>query len=309
MTSANTANLSIEEKDPTLVGSHCKLEYCNRLDFLPFQCESCGYTFCLDHRSEAAHKCAKAGEWAARRRKENLKTQSLGINKNMQDIERCCASSNCKTIIGTSLSISVHCSSCNRYYCLKHRLKDGHDCSNQTFSTSRATAYSSIFENQAEQAKTAFSKLKAWGSAQKANVSRSLPKQRVSPTAARMIALNNLKKIAKGDDKLPPEKRVYIYVEAEAATTSSKLPNGAFFYSRDWVIGRVLDVAAKALQVQNVNNEGDEEIKKLRVFHIEKGRILDFSENVGNALTNGETIVLLRGVGPSVPDLIDLTST
>ncbi|POS87399.1 hypothetical protein EPUL_000655 [Erysiphe pulchra] len=306
MTSRTTAKSNINEKDPTLIGTHCQLEYCNRLDFLPFKCESCGYTFCLDHRSETAHKCSKAGEWAARRREENLKTQSLGINKNMQDVERCCASSTCKTIIGTSLSISVHCTSCNRYYCLKHRLKDEHDCSSQTVIKSRAAAYSSIFENQTEQAKTAFSKLKAWGSAQKASVSRSLPKQRASPTAARMIAINNLKKTAKGDDKLPSEKRVYIYVEAEAATTFSKLPSGAFFYSRDWVIGRVLDAAAKALQVQNVNNEGDEEIKKLRVFHVEKGRILDFSEKVGSVLTNGETIVLLRGVGPSVPDLIDL---
>ncbi|RKF61118.1 AN1-type zinc finger protein 1 [Erysiphe neolycopersici] len=309
MTSTITAKSSTDEIDPTLIGTHCQLEYCNRLDFLPFHCESCRHTFCLDHRSETAHKCSKAGEWAARRREENLKTQSLGIKKNMQDVERCCASSICKTIIGTSLSISVHCASCNQYYCLKHRLKDEHDCSNQKVSTSRATAYSSIFGNQTEQAKTAFSKLKAWGSAQKANVNRSLPKQRVSPTAARMIVINNLKKTAKGDDKLPSEKRVYLHVEAESATTCSKLPSGAFFYSTDWVIGRVLDAAAKALQVQNVNNEGDKEKMKLRVFHIEKGRILDFSEKVGSVLTNGDTIVLLRGVGPSVIDLIDLTST
>ncbi|KHJ33105.1 putative an1-like zinc finger [Erysiphe necator] len=309
MTSTLTSKLSADEKDPTLIGAHCQLKFCSRLDFLPFQCESCGYTFCLDHRSETAHQCTRAGEWAARRREENLKSQPLGIQKNMQEMERYCASSNCKTIIGTSLSISVHCTSCNQSYCLKHRLKDKHDCCNLTVASLSFTSNPSVLEQQLDQAKTALSKLKAWGSAQRANVSRSIPKIRPSPTTARIITANNLKKIAKGDDKLPPEKRVYVQVEAEATTTSSKLPSGAFFYSKDWAIGRVLDAAARALQVQNVNNESNDEMKKLRIFHIEKGRLLDFNEKVGSVLLNGETIVLLRGVGPSVPDLIDFTPT
>jgi len=70
------------------------------------------------------------------------------------------------------------------------------------------------------------------------------------------------------------------------------------------VIGRVLDAAAKSLMVENVNNQGMEEKDKLRVFHVEGGRLLEFNEKVGNALVNGNTIVLLRGVGPAVPDLI-----
>jgi hypothetical protein len=121
------------------------------------------------------------------------------------------------------------------------------------------------------------------------------------------VALNTLKKTAKGDDKLPPEKRVYISVEAEAATTTAKYPKGAFFYSKDWVIGRVLDAAAKSLQVQNVNNQGTDEKDKLRVFHVEGGRLLDFSEKLGTSVVSGNNIVLLRGVGPPEPDLIDLT--
>lgn len=95
-----------------------------------------------------------------------------------------------------------------------------------------------------------------------------------------------------------------MYVEAEAATTTAKFPTGAFFYSRDWVIGRVLDAAAKSLQVQNVNNQSLEEKEKLRVFHVEGGRLLEFNEKVGDALVSGNKIVLLRGVGPAVPDLI-----
>lgn len=73
-------------------------------------------------------------------------------------------------------------------------------------------------------------------------------------------------------------------------------------------MGRVLDAAAKSLQVQNVNNQGTDEKDKLRIFHVEGGRLLEFNEKVGSALVSGNKIVLLRGVGPAVPDLIDLTN-
>ena len=218
------------------------------------------------------------------------------------DVQKPCASPVCKTIIGTSLSTSVHCSTCNRDYCLKHRLKEDHDCKNLVPIGARVKDTGT---SQADQARLAFGKLKAWGAAKKATMStRVLPRAKPTTAAVRLVAVNNLKKTAKGDEKLPTEKRIYLSVEAEAATTSSKFPKGAFFYSKDWVIGRVLDAAAKALQVQNVNNQGTDERDRLRVFHVEGGRLLEFNEKVGDSLVSGNTIVLLRGVGPAVPDLI-----
>lgn len=41
-----------------------------------------------------------------------------------------------------------------------------------------------------------------------------------------------MKKEAKGDEKVPQEKRVYLFVEAEARTTSAKIPKGTFWYSK-----------------------------------------------------------------------------
>jgi predicted nucleic acid binding AN1-type Zn finger protein len=300
--SEESSFVKMDEKDPSLIGAHCQYTYCNQLDFLPFRCESCRGTFCLDHRSETGHRCPKAGEWAARRRKANLDTPSLGAGKSMAEVQKPCESPKCSTIIGTSLSISVHCSTCNRDYCLKHRLTEDHDCKNLVPIGARVKP----FGGEAEKARLAFGRLKAWGTAQKANVQRSLPKPKPSSAAARLVAVNNLKKTAKGDSKLQPEKRVYLSVEAEAATTTAKFPSGGFFYSKDWVIGRVLDAAAKSLQVQNVNNQGMDEKDKLRVFHIEGGRLLEFNEKVGDTLISGNKIVLLRGIGPSVPDLIEL---
>ncbi|KAI0541160.1 AN1-like zinc finger protein [Xylaria digitata] len=288
------------DTDATLIGKHCQLEYCNQLDFLPFFCQSCKKTFCLDHRTEDSHKCENKGAWAERRRQAQLARPAAGEGRQMRDYvsQKPCAATNCKTTIGTSLVPGVHCANCNYDYCLKHRLREEHDCQNKVPVGARP-------RDVAEQTKSAFAKLRAWGSAKKEQASRALPKAKPTSTSARLVAVNNLKKTAKGDAKLPPEKRVYLYVEAEAETTTAKNYKGEFFYSKDWVIGRVLDAAAKSLQVENVNNQSSEERDKLRVFHVEGGRVLEFNEKVGSVLVSGNTIVLLRGIGPP-PDLIEM---
>lgn len=288
--------------DASLIGKHCQLTYCNQLDFLPFFCQSCKGTFCLDHRSESSHQCSNPGAWAERRRLANLARHSAGENRTMRDLvsQKPCADPACKTTIGTSLVPGVHCQSCNRDYCLKHRLKEDHNCKNLVPVGARVTDGNTT----ADKAKSAFEKFRLWGSAKKEQASRALPKPKPSTAAARIVAVNNLKKTAKGDEKLAPEKRVYLYVEAEAETAKAKFPKGQFFYSKDWVIGRVLDAAAKSLQVQNINNQSTDERDKLRVFHVEGGRVLDYNEKVGATLVSGNTVVLLRGVGPPVPDLI-----
>jgi len=56
--------------------------------------------------------------------------------------------------------------------------------------------------------------------------------------------------------------------------------------------------------VQNINNQSSREEDKLRVFHVEGGRLLEFNEKIGTAVVSGNTITLLRGIGPPVPDLI-----
>ena len=79
------------------------------------------------------------------------------------------------------------------------------------------------------------------------------------PAAASLAATANLKKTAKGDDKILQDKRIYLYVEASSDTLTAKIPKGNFFYSTEYSVGRVLDLAAKGLQVQNINNRSDSE--------------------------------------------------
>jgi AN1-type zinc finger protein 1 len=130
------------------------------------------------------------------------------------------------------------------------------------------------------------------------------PKPKPTSAAARTVALNKLKASAKGDEKIPSEKRVYVHVEAEKETTRAKMPQMALWFSSEWSVGKVLDDAAKRLQVANSNNTVDEEETRLRVFHVDGGRVLDFGEKLGKAgVQSGNTIVLLRGVGPGAPSV------
>jgi AN1-type zinc finger protein 1 len=118
-----------------------------------------------------------------------------------------------------------------------------------------------------------------------------------SSAARRVQETATLKKTAKGDAKIPVEKRIYLSVEASSETITAKIPKGTFFYSVEYNVGRTLDLAAKSLQVSNVNNRAEGEEEKLRVFHVEGGRLLGFGEKLGQAVKTGDTIVLLRGVG------------
>jgi predicted nucleic acid binding AN1-type Zn finger protein len=305
-----------DDSDLHAIGAHCHYTYCNQLDFLPFRCPSCTYTYCLEHRTETAHECPKAGAWAATRRAANNSSNSssntassnLSAQKPTLATATQCSDPTCKTYINTLNAVGVHCDACNRSYCLKHRLREEHRCAQLVPLGARPTAASQV--QRAGQ--TALARLRAWGREKAATSGASGPGKKSgaaskqSSAAARVVAANALKKTAKGDVKIPADKRVYLHVEAEAATTRSKLPRGEFFYSGEWSVGRMLDEAAKGLQVENVNNRGGGEELKLRVFHVEGGRLLEFGEKVGKALVSGNTVVLLRGVGPAVPDLIEL---
>lgn len=149
-----------------------------------------------------------------------------------------------------------------------------------------------------EKGLAALEKLRAWGMTKKSAVGAKVPQSKSrAQAAARLTEVTNLKKTAKGEAKIPVDKRVYLFVEASSDTLTAKIPKGSFFYSVDYSVGRMLDLAASSLQVSNVNNKAGGEEEKLRVFHVEGGRLLDFSEKLGAVAQTGNTLVLLRGVG------------
>lgn len=252
-------------------------------------------TYCLDHRTETAHSCPKAGEWARRRAHAQQSYHTPTSKPNILTHEQQCSDPSCKTLINTPLATGVHCEKCNRSYCLKHRLTYDHNCANLTPIGARPAG-----QTQREKGFAALEKLRAWGASKKASMPKAPQSKSKATAAAQIKEAANLKKTAKGDDKIPAEKRIYLFVEASSDTITAKIPKGTYFYNSDYTVGRILDLAAKSLQVSNINNRSENEEDKLRVFHVEGGRLLEFSEKLGQTVQTGNTIVLLRGVGPGM---------
>lgn len=304
------------DRDVEDVGAHCQLEYCGIRDFLPFKCESCKGTFCLDHRTETAHQCTKAGEWARRRNAQNSQTNgSLPPKPSLLTHDKQCSEIKCKTLIGTSRIPVNHCTTCNRNYCLSHRMPEDHNCKNLVPIGARPKTQMGTMAEARKAATSGLSRFRQWigekreeekqvpgakSAKEKENdLISSLRRRFTDPskiTKAQAIAnLNDLKRTAKGEANIPQQKRIYMYVEAETETAKAKFSPGKFFYNREWSVGRMLDAAAKAMQVENVNNRGGGEEEKLRVFHLVHG-FLNFSDKVGDCCKTGDKIVLMRGV-------------
>ncbi|KAB8258868.1 hypothetical protein BDV32DRAFT_125034 [Aspergillus pseudonomiae] len=284
------------DKDLESIGRHCQFEYCNQLDFLPFRCESCRGTFCLDHRTETSHKCPKAGDWARRRNAQNtspgtsLPTQKPTIYNSDQ-----CAHLDCKTLINTMKDPGVRCPNCNRQYCLKHRLREEHDCAKITPLGGRPAGAGA---NANETLRSMFARVRTWGKDKSHAATQSLtPTPKPNSPAARAVQLNTLKKAAKGDANVPVDKRLYLHVVGTSDTQRVDPPKGDFYFDSRWKVGRVLDDAARRLRIENVNNRAEEK-ERLRIFHVESGEFLEFSDALGaGKLQSGHTIVLMRGAG------------
>ncbi|KAF2797106.1 hypothetical protein K505DRAFT_322818 [Melanomma pulvis-pyrius CBS 109.77] len=310
-TPSAAASFTNMKGDLDAIGAHCQMEYCHILDLLPFYCDSCGGAFCLDHRTKQAHKCSKVGDEVAKPVEDDSSNPNPNPKPSLYNHDQQCFEPSCKILIDTARMPINHCTTCNRDYCLKHRMEEDHNCKNLKPPGARPKT---MIQEQREYGMSAIAKLRSWSANKMAEDSKkkksmfgiSLGRSSKSAAAEELVKVNQLKKTAKGDASIPQNKRVYLNVEASADTTKAKVPTGKFFYNKEWTVGRVLDVAAKALQVENVNNRGEDEEDKLRVFHLQGGRLLKFSEKIGAPCANGNTIVLLRGVGAGDPDLIDL---
>lgn len=291
----NDSYTQMADEDLESIGRHCQFEYCGQLDFLPFRCESCRSTYCLDHRSETAHRCAHAGEWARRRNgATQQENRSVPEKPTIYNSDQC-GHLACKTLINTLKDPGVRCPNCNRQYCLKHRLREEHDCAKLTPLGARQG--NSVTAN--DTIKSMFARVRTWGKDKQAASANLIPKHKPKPNspAARIASVNTMKRTAKGDAGVPADKRLYLHVVGTADTQAAEPPAGDFYYDSRWKVGRVLDDAARRLRVENLNNRSGGEEARLRFFHVDSGEFLEFGDVVGGKLKSGDTIVLLRGAG------------
>jgi hypothetical protein len=143
-----------------------------------------------------------------------------------------------------------------------------------------------------------FAKVRTWGKDKSYAATQGLtPTPKPNSPAARTAQLNTLKKSAKGDTSVPADNRLYLHVVGTSDTQRVDPPKGDFYFDNRWKVGRVLDDAARRLHVENVNNRAEEN-ERLRIYHVETGEFLEFSDTIGaGKVKSGHTIILLRGAG------------
>ncbi|KAK9473113.1 uncharacterized protein V1510DRAFT_415147 [Dipodascopsis tothii] len=297
------------------VGEHCAFSECHKLDFLPFVCPECQLKYCLDHRTSSAHRCAGQTKTSAAR---PAGAQRVGGDPRAV---KCCEAS-CKQMVNTATMPATRCPDCRKLTCLRHR--QDHHCQPAPAAT-RST------DSAAEAARGALAKLRMWTASKSASESARSPgsagsgpgsagsgngistkamlgfrSSKAASMAARAKAMASLKQNARGETSIAPPNRVYVYVESEHARATS--PSGGkdraeMFFGKDWVVGRVLDKAAVRLQISNLNSMKAADEDRLRVFHVDGGKVLEFSDRLGNAgVRDGDTLVIVKGV--RIPSLL-----
>ena len=190
---------------------------------------------------------------------------------------------------------------------MKHRLREEHDCRPKRGGNNNSGGAAG--GTGAETLKSMFAKMRTWGKNATNTASTAAGGaggggggggRTGGRGMSRVAQVNSMKRSAKGDANVPVDKRVYLAVVGTSEKTTraaSDPPRGEFWYDERWKVGRVLDDAARRLQVENMNNRGGGEEERLRVFHVEGGVFLEFGDTIGEKVKSGDTVVLLRGAG------------
>ena len=100
------------------LGRHCALDSCHRLDFLPFECDRCHHSFCLDHRTPHTHSCTAPAP---------PEPQPASLAKLSHMNPHRCSESACRRRELTA----NHCRNCGLNFCLAHRFPTQHTCNAQ----------------------------------------------------------------------------------------------------------------------------------------------------------------------------------
>ncbi|KAJ1404961.1 hypothetical protein B484DRAFT_457193 [Ochromonadaceae sp. CCMP2298] len=127
------------------VGRHCQVGDCKQKDFLPFICDCCGKSLCMQHRSYDLHSCSGSRVKDMTSVDCPVCGKSVKFDKSQdpnrvwdehyvnqctqqasQQKKACCFKGSCNTVLGPSNTFT--CSKCHQKVCLAHRIAEEHNC-------------------------------------------------------------------------------------------------------------------------------------------------------------------------------------
>ncbi|XP_021373510.1 AN1-type zinc finger protein 1-like [Mizuhopecten yessoensis] len=242
------------------LGKHCSVQFCKQIDFLPFDCDGCGKSFCVDHKFPDDHKCDQV----------NINTATGDYTG---DRSYSCTFEGCQ---GREL-MKVTCVQCQKNFCLSHRHQSDHNCEK--------------LELKEDKTKTAEHVRQIIASKPVKASPAPLKGGKSSKTAAKVV-LMKLKMHAVGDKGIPQDSRVFFLVYLPK---DSKQKTKPMFFSKTWTVGRVIDSVADFNNIVNTNNTGSKQ--KLRMFLHSCGTLLDTEASLElclqqETLYNGSSVIV-----------------
>eukprot|EP01129_Flabellula_baltica_P016516 TRINITY_DN8833_c0_g1_i1.p1 TRINITY_DN8833_c0_g1~~TRINITY_DN8833_c0_g1_i1.p1 ORF type:complete len:161 (+),score=0.41 TRINITY_DN8833_c0_g1_i1:181-663(+) len=129
------------------IGTHCHIEICQRLDYLPVQCDLCKFSFCSEHAKYDDHQCSSMDKKVDLRVPscpechlpiKSIKGQDiqvtiddhvlsgckLHVRKRRSKRSRKCTYKRCKR----SELVPMQCSYCLERFCTHHHQPEVHQC-------------------------------------------------------------------------------------------------------------------------------------------------------------------------------------
>lgn len=273
------------------MGDHCALNDCARLDFLPFGCQGCGRTYCVDHRSPKQHGCDAV---------LSVELTEDQLKKSDAETYACTfAKANCKKRELTA----VICPKCKQIFCLSHRHPPDHEC---------------LVFREEERLKWIEEKRTTPKTAPTVTLNQRPLRNAKARQMAAKVALMKMKLHSRGDESVPQTERVYFWValprtsfDSEETIPSADLKTTAVptFFCDKWSLGRAIDFLAEKQSLRNSNNVAS--ARKLRLFRHEDGKQLEdlsrtWKEVVEEKLVFSGSPLVLEYVRPDDDGIADV---
>jgi len=238
-----------------LKGKHCSFDECKQFDFLPFQCEACNKTFCLQHRLQRDHKCTE-------KENENIniiptcpicnqlidiklnEDMNLKINQHIdsqcqdyvivENKKPACAYTKCK-----AMKAPIECKACHKFFCPQHRFPSDHEC----------THYNEDNSNSNNDLNKRGKDLLASYGIVKPNIPKpnSNNNYNVDMSKERL----RMKNVAIGNKNVELQHRFYVHVLFSKTINKKEI---TMFFNKNKTVGRVLDEICNERRIKNENH-------------------------------------------------------
>ncbi|TID29712.1 hypothetical protein CANINC_001725 [Pichia inconspicua] len=274
------------------IGKHCRI--CRELDFLPFVCHKCRFTYCSKHRDDYnEHDC----DGSKKKKPGDDKREKYDISK-----------------LPKASSVFPDLPKIRKEAEIKYQMEQGRKIGNRLTKvlnesdkpmTSIEVAMvrlKKLLKNSSDSMKKSNSVGKGSGGFFGFGVKSS---SNTNSKSAKMIDMNSLRRNAKGDAKIAVIDRVYVWVSYNTDDEKSLTLREAQFFSKKWPIGKMLDSSAKLSKIRNLNNQEVDSSLKLAMFRkardgekindSEEFVYIPTSSRVEKEIMNGDQIYILRG--------------